>query len=80
MLEAMAMGAIPVQTSTACCDEWFQDSGVAVHEISVSAVVDAIRKGIILADDPSNAAKNLETIKQKANAEDVKAIALKFYD
>ena len=38
MLEAMAMGAIPVQTSTACCDEWFGDSGVAVHEITVPAV------------------------------------------
>ena len=25
MLEAMAMGAIPVQTSTACCDKWFGD-------------------------------------------------------
>ena len=80
MLEAMAMGAIPVQTSTACCDEWFQNSGVAVHEISVPAVMDAIRKGLVLADDPSHAAKNLETIKQKASAEDVKAIALKFYD
>jgi len=80
MLEAMAMGAIPVQTSTACCDEWFQDSGVAVHEISVPAVVDAIRKGLKLAEDPSHAAKNLETIKQRANAEEVKAIALKFYD
>ena len=80
MLEAMAMGAIPVQTSTACCDEWFQDSGVAVHEISVPEVMDAIRKGLVLADDPSHAAKNLETIKQKASAEDVKAIALKFYD
>ena len=23
LLESMAMGAIPVQTTTACCDEWF---------------------------------------------------------
>ena len=30
MLEATAMGAIPMQTSTACGDEWFKDSGVAV--------------------------------------------------
>jgi glycosyltransferase involved in cell wall biosynthesis len=80
MLEAMAMGAIPVQTSTACCDEWFSDSGVAVHEITVPAVKDAIRQGLKLAEDPANAEKNLETIKARASAEMVKKIALTFYD
>ena len=80
MLEAMAMGAIPVQTSSACCDEWFGDSGVAVHDITVPATKDAIRQGLKLAEDPSNAEKNLKTIKSKASAEAVKAIALKFYD
>jgi hypothetical protein len=55
MLEAMAMGAIPVQTSTACCDEWFSDSGVAVHEITVPAVKDAIRQGLKLAENPAKA-------------------------
>jgi len=80
MLEAMAMGAIPVQTSTACCDEWFKGSGVAVHDISVPAVRNAIRQGLELAEDPKHAAKNLETIKLKASAEEVKKIALTFYD
>ena len=80
MLEAMAMGAIPVQTSTACCDEWFGDSGVAVHEITVPAVRDAIKLGLKLAEDPGNADKNLKTIKNKASAEVVKKIALTFYD
>jgi glycosyltransferase involved in cell wall biosynthesis len=80
MLEAMAMGAIPVQTSTACCDEWFVDSGVAVHEITVPAVKNAIREGLKLAEDPDNAEKNLETIKTRASAEMVKKIALTFYD
>jgi len=80
MLEAMAMGAIPVQTSTACCDEWFGDSGVAVHEITVPAVKNAIREGLELAEDPANAEKNLETIKARASAEMVKKVALTFYD
>jgi hypothetical protein len=80
MLEAMAMGAIPVQTSTACCDEWFGDSGVAVHEITVPAVKNAIREGLKLAENPTNAEKNLETIKSRASAEVVKTIALTFYD
>jgi Glycosyl transferases group 1/Glycosyl transferase 4-like len=32
-LEAMAMGAFPIQTNTACCDEWFDD-GVGGFVIS----------------------------------------------
>jgi len=79
MLEAMAMGAIPVQTSTACCDEWFGDSGVAVQEITVPAVKDAIRRGINLADDTVNAKTNIETIRNRASADIVKMISLKFY-
>ena len=79
MLEAMAMGAIPVQTSTACCDEWFGDSGVAVHEITVPAVKNAIREGLKLSEDSANAEKNLETIKTRASAEMVRKIALTFY-
>jgi hypothetical protein len=80
MLEAMAMGAIPVQTSTACCDEWFRDSGVAVREITVQAVKTAIQQGLLLADDPANAKTNRKTIELKANAEDVRKTALTFYD
>jgi glycosyltransferase involved in cell wall biosynthesis len=80
MLEAMAMGAIPVQTSTACCDEWFGDSGIAVHEIKVPAVKNAIREGLKLAEDPANAEKNLKTIKFKASADTVQRVELRFYD
>jgi hypothetical protein len=58
MLEAMAMDAVLLQTSTACCDEWFGDSGVAVHEITDPAVMNAIREGLKLADDPANSEKN----------------------
>ena len=74
------MGAIPAQTSTAYCDEWFGDSGVAVHKITVPAVKDAIREGLKLAKNPANAEKNLETIKNRASAEMIKKIALTFYD
>jgi glycosyltransferase involved in cell wall biosynthesis len=79
MLEAMAMGAIPVQTSTACCDEWFGDSGVAVREISVPAVKVAILQALVLAEDPQNAQANLATIRSRAGAEQVKLTALGFY-
>ena len=80
LLEAMAMGAIPVQTSTACCDEWFSDSGVAVREITPSAVQSSIRQALALADDQSNADRNRETIREKASAEKVSAIARTFYN
>jgi hypothetical protein len=80
MLEAMAMGAIPVQTSTACCDEWFKDSGVAVREITLQAVKTAIQQGLVLAENPANAKTNRKSIELKANAEDVQKIALTFYN
>jgi len=57
MLEAMAMGATPVQTSTACCDEWFGDSGVAVRYIIVPATKAAIGQGLNLAEDPRHPSK-----------------------
>jgi glycosyltransferase involved in cell wall biosynthesis len=79
LLESMAMGAIPVQTSTSCCDEWFQDSGVSVSEISVSSVASAILQGLSLAGNQANSDKNREIIRQKANARDVFIKAKVFY-
>jgi hypothetical protein len=79
LLEAMAMGAIPVQTATACCDEWFSETGVAVKEITSEAVQVAIRKALVLAEDQENADHNRETIREKASAEKVSAIAKTFY-
>jgi len=61
MLEAMAMGAITVQTSTACCDERVKDSAVAVREISVQAIKTEIREGQAVAEDPANAKENRMT-------------------
>jgi glycosyltransferase involved in cell wall biosynthesis len=79
LLEAMACGAIPVQTSTACCDEWFTDTGVRVDSISPEAVADAILAALELAKDPSNAERNRQTIREKASEEEVKAAALQYY-
>ena len=79
MLEAMAMGAIPVQTSTSCCDEWFSDSGVAIREISIEAVRAGILRALDLAENPRNVAKNLDTIRMKADAGKVSLVARTFY-
>ncbi len=80
LLEAMAMGAIPVQTATACCDEWFTDTGVAIRKIEVAEVARGIKKALELATDPKNVLTNRETIKAKASADHVSRIARTFYD
>ncbi len=79
LLEAMAMGAIPVQTATACCDEWFSTTGVAIHKIEASVVADGIVRALELSKDPANAEVNRETIRRKANALEVSKIARTFY-
>ena len=80
LLESMAMGAIPVQTATACCDEWFTDSGVKVTEITAKKVQAAILAGLKLAEDQSLSDKNRQIIRTKANAEEVAKIAQGFYN
>lgn len=79
LLEAMASGAIPVQTSSACCDEWFDSSGVKVNEISPTAIGRAILRAIDLAHDPRNALKNRATIFERAHEEKVRSAALQYY-
>lgn len=79
MLEAMAMGAIPVQTSTSCCEEWFSDSGVAIQDISVDAVKRGILEALELAENPSNAEENLQTILKKADEKEISLVARTFY-
>ncbi len=80
LLESMAMGAIPVQTATACCDEWFTDSGVKVTEISVEGVQKAILEGLKLAENQAHSDRNREIIRTKADADDVAKIAQGFYN
>ncbi len=80
LLEAMAMGAIPVQTSTACCDEWFSDTGVAISEISSSRVAEAIIRGLELASNQSNADRNKAVIIEKADSQKISQASLRFYD
>ena len=79
MLEAMAAGAIPVQTSTACCNEWFGDSGVAISEISREKIASAILKGFELAKTDTARKMNWATITSKGLKSVVAAHAGSFY-
>lgn len=79
MLEAMAMGAIPVQTSTSCCDEWFTDTGVAIDNMTVEEVAQGIQRAINLARETDSAAKNREIVRERASREEITRQALTYY-
>lgn len=79
LLEAMAMGAIPVQTSTACCNEWFDGSGVEIPDFAKSTIASAILEGLTLAQNPSLAEENRKVILERASEGAVRPQALKFY-
>jgi hypothetical protein len=80
LLEAMAMGAVPVQTSTACCDEWFSDeTGVAIKNIEAEEVSKGILRALELSKLGLAAKKNRETIRNKASESFVKEAALLYY-
>lgn len=48
MLEAIAMGAFPIQTNTSCCDEWITDGegGFIVDPGDVEGIAECIRMAV----------------------------------
>jgi glycosyltransferase involved in cell wall biosynthesis len=80
LLEAMAMGAFPIQTSTACVDDWFKAdfSGHRILELDPELLARAVESG--LRADARFQALNLETILHLASEERVRAMAIAFYD
>lgn len=81
-LEAMAMGAFPIQSKSACCTEWFEDgtSGLAVDGENIDEMAAALSRAI---DDDllcKNArVVNDEIISSRLNYEVVKAAAVQAY-
>jgi glycosyltransferase involved in cell wall biosynthesis len=83
MLEAMNAGAIPIQSNTACINEWVQDgiTGFSVEPENPSQVANALRKILTDEDFTENARKlNQMTIAKKAEYQAVKNLALSFYE
>lgn len=79
MLESMAMGAIPVQTATACCGEWFDKTGVMIMNLNAEEVSRGILTAIELGEKTDSPVKNLETIRARAAREKIAQDALSFY-
>lgn len=48
MLEAMALGAFPIQTNTSCCEEWIEDgkTGFSIPPDNVDVIADRIREAV----------------------------------
>jgi hypothetical protein len=82
LLEAMAMGSFPIQTCTACADEWIVDgeSGFIVSPDKPDEIAEKIAKA--LQDDAlvnRGAQINEETIRDRANASQIKVAVVEAY-
>jgi hypothetical protein len=82
LLEAMSMGAFPIQTSTSCADEWISpgSSGILIRNLGAGEVSSAMR--LALKDDAlvdGAVAINKEAIRTKANSDVLKISAKAFY-
>lgn len=81
-LEAMAMGAFPIQTNTSCCSEWFSDGvgGFIVPADDVALISRRIKA--MLADDQlvdAASDSNWNTVRDRLDRKRVAQIAQGYY-
>ncbi len=83
LLEAMAMGAFPIQTSTACVDDWFGDanSGIALKSASPQPIVDSLSRTIAMSAEAGTRAQeaNRTMISKRAFGPSIRPWAQHFY-
>jgi len=82
LLEAMVMGAFPIQSCTACADEWVVDgqSGLIVPPEDVDYIEKALRRA--LTDDllvDGAASRNAQIAESKLDASTLKVKVIDFY-
>jgi glycosyltransferase involved in cell wall biosynthesis len=82
LLESMAMGSFPIQSCTACANEWIQDgvTGFVVPPEDPEIIEKALR--IALLDDKlvdSAFVENFRTIREKADSNVLKEITISSY-
>lgn len=81
LLEAMATGCYPIQSSTSCASEWLTStSGAIVDPSDIGEIGQRIREAIIsdsLVDEASMT--NMEIIQSRADTQAVSAVASIFY-
>jgi hypothetical protein len=83
LLEAMAMGAFPVQSCTSCADEWVSDgrTGLLVSPDDVDVVEEAVRRA--LTDDKlvdAAAIENWEVVTDRLDWHSVRDVVIGAYE
>ncbi len=83
LLEAMAMGSFPIQSFTACANEWLSDgkTGILVHPEDVDKVEEAIRRALtddLLVDHAAE--ENLDVITEKLDNNIIREKTIEFYN
>lgn len=83
VLEAMAMGAFPIQTDTSCCDEWFVDGegGFIVPPDDFEMICARFERALEDDDLVDRAAEaNWATVEKRLDADVVRQRIQDFYD
>ena len=82
MLEAMAMGAFPIQTDTSCCNEWYEDfkGGFHIPFNDSGIIADRLRRAILDDQLVDNAAQvNWKTVRMRLDQKVLKQKAVSYY-
>lgn len=83
MLEAMAMGAIPIQTNTSCAEEWMTDgkTGFLITPQDSNALKAAVKSILSGEFDVESARrKNYEVVDDRYDPVKLQAVARTYYD
>ena len=84
MLEALAMGAHPVQTSTACTNEWFTGGhqGTVIGKVELATVVGAIKTGLFAASTRpyEEMLSEVAAVRERSNLHAIEAVATTYYN
>lgn len=82
MLEAMAMGAFPLQTDTACCNEWFEcgRGGFQIPVDNSERIAERLKR-VLAEDDLVDTAAEINwlTVKERLNQSNLKEKAKQIY-
>lgn len=82
MLEAIAMGAFPIQSNTACADEWIQhgETGFIIEPEDVDNIAAALRRALTDDDLVERAAEtNAKVAAERLDYHKIKALAIQLY-
>jgi hypothetical protein len=83
LLEAMVMGAFPIQTCTACADEWITDgeTGLIISPEDPHVIAQALRRALV-DDNLVNhaAAQNARVAAERLDSRQIKALTISLYE